>query len=562
MNAIESNSNEAVDVNCTADRAEATATPSGFTAGGAVADGTSENAVAQSVGEAAADDVSCLQGIDQFGDPDWSLIDDRRSKLPDFPTDVLSDVWQAWLQRASLGAGVSPDHVIVPMLGVASSLIGNSRRVRATKAWSEPMTLWSAVIGNSGDRKTPGLQVTHRALDVIDKNASSAVEQNRLNHHTRAQRSRESLKKWQAERKAALKAEPPRDPPPMPSEAIEPGMFVTPRTYVTDPTVRAVISLLGAKPRGVLVTRDELSGFFADMVCRGRSSRAFWIQAWDGKRYVFERLGSSIEIDVLLVGIVGGFQPDALARAFGAHDDGMDARFLFSWLSTPEYRPLSDDVLEVDPVFERALQALNTLLCEDLNGKFTPKDVPLSNRARQSFEDFRRFADQAKRELVGRESQWFAKGESQVLRLAGTLAYLAWSGALPLSGTSLEGIRDALEPETIGEKFVIAAVRLWRDYFWPHARAALHQAKCGDHHQNERRVLLWIKSRSKTEVSREDIRRDCLAQTLNASETQTVIEALERGHWLRKTITSTRGRPKYRWEVNPRLLGEVTGKTR
>jgi hypothetical protein len=240
----------------------------------------------------------------------------------------------------------------------------------------------------------------------------------------------------------------------------------------------------------------------------------------------------------------------------------MDARFLFSWVSTPEYRPLSDEVLEVDPVFQHALQALNTLPCEDLNGKFTPKDVPLSNGARQSFEDFRQFADQAKRELVGRESQWFAKGESQVLRLAGTLAYLAWSGALPSSGTSLEVIRDALEPERIDEEFVIAAIRLWRDYFWPHARAALRQAKCGDHHQNERRVLLWIKSRSKTEVSREEIRRDCLGQTLNASETQTVMEALETGRWLRKTITSTGGRPKYRWDVNPKLLGEVTGKTR
>jgi hypothetical protein len=424
------------------------------------------------------------------------------------------------------------------------------------------MTLWTAVIGNSGDRKTPGMQVTFRALDVIDKKTSSAVEQKRVNHHTRAQKSKESFKRWQAERKAALEAEPPRDPPLMPIDAIDPGMFVMPRTYVTDPTVVAVISLLRAKQRGMLVTRDELSGFFADMGCRGRASRAFWLQAWDGKRYVFERIGSSIEIDCLLVGLVGGFQPDTLAGAFGAHEDGMDARFVFSWLSAPEYRPLSDDVLEVDPVFERALQALNTLPCEDLNGKFTPKDVPLSNRARQSFEDFRRFADQAKRDLVGRESQWFAKGESQVLRLAGTLAYLAWSGALPSSAISLEDIKEALEPETIGEEFVIGAVRLWRDYFWPHARAAFHQAKCGDHHQNERRALLWMKNRSKTEVSREDIRRDCLAQTLNASETQRVIEVLETGGWLRKTITSTGGRPKYRWDVNPRLLGEVTGKTR
>lgn len=66
------------------------------------------------------------------------------------------------------------------------------------------------------------------------------------------------------------------------------------------------------------------------------------------------------------------------------------------------------------------------------------------------------------------------KGETAALRLAGTLAYMAWPIALGrLSATGLGGITGSLEPEAIDKKFMTDAIRLWREFFWPHARAAL-----------------------------------------------------------------------------------------
>jgi hypothetical protein len=519
-------------------------------AGGSASDPASENA------------VSAFFGPDRFGDPDWSMVEDRHTRLPDFPIGILTCPWEDWLNRASLGAGVSREHVAVPLLGVASSLLGPSRRVRATRAWIEPLLLWTAIIGKPGDRKTPGLDVILRALDVIDMENRSAIDQQSLTRELRAQIQREQLNSWRAARKAALAADPPREPPPLPSEALAPGKSLVPRAYLSDPSVAGILPHLNKKQHGALIARHELAGLFGGMGKRGQPSRAFLLDAWDGKRFVYERKGVSYEINSLLVGIVGGLQPDKLVRAFGGDDDGLDARFLFAWLSTPEYRPLTDDVLQVDPAFRRALKALQDLLSEDISGIFTQKDVPLSDTGRQEFENFRRFVDSEKRALVGREAQWFAKGELQVLRLAGTLAYLAWSMPQPASMTSLEAITRALEPEAIGADFVTAAIRLWQDYFWPHARAALHQCQLRsmDRHANERRVLTWIKGQRKTEVSREQVRRDCLAQSLNANETMRVLEALEGGNWLRKTATFTRGRPKYRWDVNPELFGEAVAK--
>ena len=73
--------------------------------------------------------------------PDWSILDDRRGQLPDFPLDTLTPAWRHWTERAAHGAGVTPGHVAVPVIGATSSLVGTARRVRASRSWSEPMTL-------------------------------------------------------------------------------------------------------------------------------------------------------------------------------------------------------------------------------------------------------------------------------------------------------------------------------------------------------------------------------------------------------------------------------------
>src|SRR6202008_4134710 len=65
--------------------------------------------------------------IHSWNDPDWSILDDRRGNLPEFPLDALSIPCQEWVTRAANGAGVTPAHVAVPLLGIASSLIGTAR---------------------------------------------------------------------------------------------------------------------------------------------------------------------------------------------------------------------------------------------------------------------------------------------------------------------------------------------------------------------------------------------------------------------------------------------------
>ncbi|MGZ5904494.1 MAG: hypothetical protein ACXWKQ_04030 [Reyranella sp.] len=66
----------------------------------------------------------------------------------------------------------------------------------------------------------------------------------------------------------------------------------------------------------------------------------------------------------------------------------------------------------------------------------------------------------------------------------------------------------------------------------------------------------WLKHGRRTEVSREDIRRDALAQSVTAVETDVVLCRLEEVGVLRRIDgeSSPRGGPRARrWQVNPAL---------
>jgi Protein of unknown function (DUF3987) len=333
----------------------------------------------------------------------------------------------------------------------------------------------------------------------------------------------------------------------MPPEAADPGPFVAPRLYVSNATIERLAALLQARPQGMLMLSDELAGLFLNMSrYSGGQDNEFWLEAWDGGPYTVERVGRPpIVLRHLLIGVVGGLQPDKLARSFKGDLDGMYARILFTWPVDPSYRPLTNEVAEVEPEIVNALSRIIDLECGDADN-FAPRDVALSPEATEAFERFRQFQHSSKDGLEGREREWWAKSPAHVLRLAGTLSYLSWAMA---GGGS--------EPEQIELEFVEAAIRLVRDYFWPHSRAALRQIGLNERHANARRALRWIRAQTKKEVSLKDIRRDALNQSLDAEQTQALLDGLTKAGWLRRTNKPTAGRPIRRWEVNHKLFSNA-----
>jgi hypothetical protein len=406
------------------------------------------------------------------------------------------------------------------------------------------MTIWTALVGFSGSGKTPGLDVTKRALSQIERTRKGKIAELRRAHETRAQAAKVARKKWESDVKSAMDNEKPA--PSMPVDAVDPGIFTAPRLYASDVTIERLAVLLQARPRGMLVIADELAGVFLNMSrYSGGQDNEFWLEAWNGKHYVVERMSRPpVEIDHLLIGITGGFQPDKLARSFEGDNDGMYARVMFGWPEEPGYQKLSNEVAEDEPEILHALTRIVDIPGGE-EGVLAPKNIWLSPDAVESFEQFRQFVHAGKAQLYGRDREWWAKGATHVLRLAGTLSYLAWA------------MGNDLEPDCIEVEFVQAAVRLWRDYFWPHSRAALRQIGLSERHANARRVLRWLRAQRKTDISLKDIRRDALAQSLDAGQTGELLDGLSRAGWLRKDTTKTGGRPAHRWQVNPKLFGNA-----
>ena len=150
-------------------------------------------------------------------------------------------------------------------------------------------------------------------------------------------------------------------------------------------------------------------------------------------------------------------------------------------------------------------------------------------------------------EAEGLEAGWIGKGRGTVVRLAAALALLAWSDD--------DGGRPPIRP--IGRKALSGAIELWQGYFWPHARTVFDRAGHTARDREARRLVRWLRQQRMAAVTRQDLRRDALGQSVDAAETDRIAARLEDAGVLRLDMVKRgeRGRPVKRWLVNPRLLG-------
>ena len=468
--------------------------------------------------------------------PDWSLIAARRDDMPSFPTAVLPGLWRPWAEHAARAAGAAIDHVALSLLTTAASLIGTARRVAPTPSWAEPCILWTALVGPPSCGKTAAMDTSLGLLRALDDEAAMDDDNQRRRHITALETARAEHWWWREEVRTAVANK--RAPSPVPTAALEPPPFAPRQLVAEDPAVDAVVDRLCGSARGVLLPRDA-DDIWLDAMARGGkggADHAFWRSAWSGTRCsVSRKRKPAIRLDRPAVSILGAIAPQALAAAMARGDGGVMARFLFASAQRPPLQPLDDTV---GPDARQALARLRDM--PDIR-----RDVPLDRDARAAFDDFRRVHDSDVDALDGLAAAWWAKGPGTVLRLAGVLTFLAWA-ARP---------NDATEPAQVPAGALRAAAALWRDYLWPHADALFRRAGNSERQRHAGRVLRWLAAQRLRDVSREQIRREALAQAVNADGADDIAAVLVDGGWLRPVDHQPTGpgRPPCRWHVNPVL---------
>ncbi len=245
-----------------------------------------------------------------------------------FPVDALPEPLRAYVTVASKAIGCDPTFIALPLLAALAGAIGNSRRLRLTlgkHGWTEPPTLWTAIIGDSGSGKSPALSLALRTVYERQRRALDAYNKELERYEEDCLTYEVELRKWKKRGEGA----PPEKP-------VRPTCH---RVIVSDTTVESLVFVLNDNPRGLMSARDELSGWLAsfNQYKKGQGSDvANWLEMHRSGTVIVDRKSSAektLFVSHASVSITGGIQPQILARALRPEffECGLAARLLVAY---------------------------------------------------------------------------------------------------------------------------------------------------------------------------------------------------------------------------------------
>jgi hypothetical protein len=230
------------------------------------------------------------------------------------------------------------DFPAVAIMVALSSLIGRRCGIAPKRAddWTVVPNLWGMVIGRPGIMKSPPLAQIMQPLQFLQARAMENFEQAQVDHQAGRMVEGESeriakaaIQKMLRQGQAAAASE--RALQAVNAEREEPACR---RYVVNDSTVEKLGEILNQNPHGLLLFRDELSGFFRTLDRHGHEAdRAFYLECWNGDgSFTYDRIGrGTLHIPGACLSILGSIQPGPLADLVrglrGSGDDGLLQRF-------------------------------------------------------------------------------------------------------------------------------------------------------------------------------------------------------------------------------------------
>jgi hypothetical protein len=307
----------------------------------------------------------------------------------------------------------------------------------------------------------------------------------------------------------------------------------SPRALVEETSLAAVADAVAASRRGVVLWRDDGLDW---LLGAPETARRQWTNAWAaGALSLGNRRIDRFAVSLLLALSTG--------RLTGLPtSDELAGRFLFAWPALPEHCPLG----AIKPARDAEALAALRRIADRVRIPESPLELVVDPRGLKAFDGFLAgLTRELRGETDGLEMAWLGKGRGTVARLAGALELLAWSELGP-----------AGPPGQLGAEQIERGVRLWSEYFRPHAFALFHRLVPSESERRARRVVRWLRQSGLGEVSREQVRVEALRYSVNASDTEQVLYRLRDAGIVSKVdyqIPSRGGRPPNRWRVNPRL---------
>lgn len=230
----------------------------------------------------------------------------------EFPVGALPDFFQLYVLESAKSMQCPTGFIALPLLAIAGAAIGKSYAFSPKAGILQFPALYTAIVGKPGSTKSPALVAASIGL----------------NHEFRKRKEQfdYDLELFSEKEKAAKQQK-------QTHEEIRPILV---RRSISDATVEAIAPLIDQNPKGIILHRDELSGWLGSMNAykSGKGSdRQFFLQTWSFSQIAVDRKQSvdPIVVPEPFLAITGTIQPDTLKtlRNDQKHDDGFVDRFLF-----------------------------------------------------------------------------------------------------------------------------------------------------------------------------------------------------------------------------------------
>jgi hypothetical protein len=234
----------------------------------------------------------------------------------------------------------APDFIAVAAIVGLSGLVGRKALIypKQSDDWLVTPNQWGAIIGRPSAMKSPSMKEALWPLRQLDTDAAKNFEEARKKYEEELQLIELVKNVAKKNAKAALTKNG-RDAA---REALKISEDIKPplrkRLVVNDSTIEKLGELLKENSNGLILVRDELSGWLTKLSKEEyQSDRAFYLECFDGNgSYIYDRIGrGTVEIKNCTLSVIGGIQPSKIAYLVrdairGICDDGLIQRLQFA----------------------------------------------------------------------------------------------------------------------------------------------------------------------------------------------------------------------------------------
>jgi hypothetical protein len=325
--------------------------------------------------------------------------------ITEFPIETLPPEVSDFIEAVHSSNGMIPEYLCSAYLATASTLIGSAVKARINDEWIISPSLWIAIIGNSGSKKSPSISAMCKIIKKLD---DEFYEQYTI--------AKSAFDQLDADQKK-------KEKPP-----------IRKRLSINDATMEALQFGLYQNPHGLLIERDELLGFVYDLnKYRVSGDEQSLLSIYSGISFdIARKTSDSVRVTHPFLSMVGGIQPGLISKLLTEDrlTSGFASRLLFTYPIKPtvthgnranfskqreDYDNLCMRLFELRKI-AKTHENSATLL------NLTPDAMTAYNKWTESFVDSYRNAHQEREVIIG----YVSKLEETIIRIA-IILECSWS---------------------------------------------------------------------------------------------------------------------------------------